>query len=103
MVREQQVFLAMREQQVCGPAAGTQPPPHLPRILQNRIPNLSPRDEKAAKVSVKLTRKRKRASILLRQLEAPFNSQHNSLPLRGPAALISAVLKPKKSSSKYAH
>ena len=77
----------------------------LPRFLDEAMTPVSAmtRDEKAAKVSVKLTRKRKRASILLRQLEAPFNSQHNSLPLRGPAALISAVLKPKKSSSKYAH
>ena len=42
LVREQPAFRAMREQQACG-RAGTPPPPQLPRIVQNRIPNLSPK------------------------------------------------------------
>ena len=77
----------------------------LPRFLDEAMTPVSAmsKDEKAAKVSVKLARKRKRASLLLRQLESPFNSKDKSLPFRGPAALIRSVLKPKKSSAKYAH
>ena len=76
----------------------------LPRFLDEAMTPVSAmtKDEKAAKVSVKLARKRKRASLLLRQLEAPFNSERKAFQ-RGPAALVSAVLKPKKSSAKYAH
>ena len=77
----------------------------LPRFLDEAMTPVSAmsKDEKAAKVSVKLARKRKRASLLLRQLESPFKPQDKSLPSRGPAALIRSVVNPKKSSAKYAH
>ena len=77
----------------------------LPRLLDEAMTPVSAMstDEKAARVRVKLARKRKRASLLIRQLEAPFNPDRKGLPFRGPSALISAVLKPKKSSAKYTH
>ena len=59
----------------------------LPRFLDEAMTPVSAmsKDEKAAKVSVKLARKRKRASLLLRRLESPFKTQDKSLPFRAPA------------------
>ena len=71
----------------------------LPRLLDEAMTPVSAlsKDEKVARVGVKLGQKRKRASLLLRQLEGPSNPQRKGLSL-GAGALF----KSKKSSAKYA-
>ena len=77
----------------------------LPRLLDGAMTPASAvtKDEKAAKLGVKKAREQKSAGLVLGQLRAPVKSKGKSLLSRGAAALISAVLQPKKSSAKYEH
>ena len=77
----------------------------LPRLLDGAMTPASAvtKDEKVAKLGVQKAREQKSAGLVLGQLRAPVKSEDKSLLSRGAAALISAVLQPKKSSAKYAH
>ena len=77
----------------------------LPRLLDGAMTPASAvtKDEKVAKLGVQKAREQKSAGLVLGQLRAPVKSEDKSLLSRGPAALISAVFQPKKSSAKYAH